>query len=250
MLAAANGISNARVNEVLAMVGMLSESSNKPRKFSLGMGQRLGIAAALLGDPHTLILDEPANGLDPQGINWLRMLLKQLASEGRSVFVSSHLLSEMAQLADQLVVIGRGQLITSGPIKDFITSSARTSIIVRSPDMSLLGPALAERGGYAVRADDGSFSVNGIGQVELGELAHEVGARLHELRTKEATLEEAFLDATGMAAEFVGQPAQHLGPYAPPGQPWPPGAAPPGGPPAVAPPPDQPWPPPGPGAVR
>jgi ABC-2 type transport system ATP-binding protein len=249
MLAGANGISNARVDEVLALVGMLSESGNKPRKFSLGMGQRLGIAAAMLGDPHTLILDEPANGLDPQGINWLRMLLKQLASEGRSIFVSSHLLSEMAQLADQLVVIGRGQLISSGPIKDFITSSARTSVIVRSPDMSLLGPAVAERGGFAQGIDDGSFSVTGIGQVELGDLAHEVGARVHELRTREATLEEAFLDATGMAAEFVAQPAPgHYGPpYAgPPGQPWPHGQPPqpnpppwPQGQPGVSPPPEE-----------
>jgi ABC-2 type transport system ATP-binding protein len=249
MLAAANGIPNTRVDEVLALVGLLSESGNRPRKFSLGMGQRLGIAAAMLGNPHTLILDEPANGLDPQGINWLRGLLKQLASEGRSIFVSSHLLSEMAQLADHLVVIGRGQLITSGPIKDFITSSARTSVIVRSPDMSLLGPALAEQGGYAMRVDDGSFSVTGIGQTEIGDLAHEVGARLHELRTKEATLEEAFLDATGMAAEFVAQPQFPPGPYGPPGAP-PPGVPPPGVAPPGQPPPGQPWPPQGPGAPQ
>ncbi|HYJ68471.1 MAG TPA: ATP-binding cassette domain-containing protein [Nocardioidaceae bacterium] len=236
MLAGANGIPDGRVDEVLGLVGLLSEAGHKPGKFSLGMGQRLGIAAALLGDPHTLILDEPANGLDPQGINWLRNLLKQLASEGRSIFVSSHLLSEMALLADQLVVIGRGQLITSGPIRDFITSSARTSVIVRTPDMSLLGPALAERGGHAIGTDDGSFSVTGIGQTEVGDVAHSVGARIHELRTREATLEEAFLDATGMAAEFVAHTPPHdAGQFGPPGAgysgqppgPWqPPGPAP------------------------
>jgi ABC-2 type transport system ATP-binding protein len=225
MLAAANGIPDSRVDEVLGLVGLLTESGNKPGKFSLGMRQRLGIAGALLGNPHTLILDEPANGLDPQGINWLRNLLKQLASEGRSIFVSSHLLSEMAQLADELVVIGRGQLITSGPIRDFITSSARTSVIVRSPDMALLGPALAERGGYAVQADGGAFSVTGISQMEVGDLAHDVGARIHELRTREATLEEAFLDATGMAVEFAAQSqpgGAHAGPPPPP--PYGPGA--------------------------
>ena len=223
MLAAANSIPKARVDEVLALVGLSSVAGDKPRKFSLGMGQRLGIAGALLGDPHTLILDEPANGLDPQGINWLRNLLKQLASEGRSIFVSSHLLSEMALLADELVVIGRGQLITSGPIRDFITSSQRTSVVVRSPDMSVLGPALAERGGYAVESEAGAYSVTGISQTDLGDLAHEVGARLHELRTREATLEEAFLDATGMSEEFVGQTVR---PGQPGGGAWPPQPAP------------------------
>jgi ABC-2 type transport system ATP-binding protein len=248
MLAAANSIPDSRVDEVLGLVGLASVAGDKPRKFSLGMAQRLGIAAALLGNPHTLILDEPANGLDPQGINWLRNLLKQLASEGRSIFVSSHLLSEMAQLADELVVIGRGQLITSGPIRDFITSSQRTSVIVRSPDMSVLGPALAERGGYAVAAEDGSYSVTGISRTELGDLAHEVKARLHELRTREATLEEAFLDATGMSEEFVGQPVT---PWQQPADgPWAPGTPPPGPPPAGPPPAASAYPPVDPGAAR
>ena len=250
LLAAANSIPDSRVDEVMGLVGLTSVAGDKPRKFSLGMGQRLGIAAALLGNPHTLILDEPANGLDPQGINWLRNLLKQLASEGRSILVSSHLLSEMAQLADELVVIGRGQLITSGPIRDFITSSQRTSVIVRSPDMSVLGPALAERGGYAVAAEDGAYSVTGIGQTVLGDLAHDVGARLHELRTREATLEEAFLDATGMSEEFIGQPVTPwqqpaAGPWAPAPSGPPPGPPPPGPPSAAAP-----YPPVDPGAAR
>jgi ABC-2 type transport system ATP-binding protein len=216
LLAAANSIPDARVDEVMAMVGLTSVATDKPKKFSLGMGQRLGIAAALLGDPHTLILDEPANGLDPQGITWLRNLLKQLAGEGRSVLVSSHLLSEMALLADQLVVIGRGRLITSGAVDDFIRGNSRTTITVRSPDMQLLGPALADRGAYAqAGTEPGTFSVSGVSQEQVGDVAHEVGARIHELVTRHATLEEAFLDATGMSEEFVGS-GQQRPPAAPP----------------------------------
>ena len=209
MLAGANNIPDSRVDEVLDLVGLSSVTTNKPKNFSLGMGQRLGIAAALLGDPHTLILDEPSNGLDPQGINWLRNLLKSLASQGRSVFVSSHLLSEMALLADSLVVIGRGHLITSGPVADFISASTRTSIVVRTPDMTTLGPALAGRGAHVVTAADGSYSVTGLSQEQVGDIAHQVSVRLHELRTQQATLEEAFLEATGMSQEFIG--------YEPPG---------------------------------
>jgi len=204
MLAGANNIPDSRVDEVLDLVGLSSVTTNKPKNFSLGMGQRLGIAAALLGDPHTLILDEPSNGLDPQGINWLRNLLKSLASQGRSVFVSSHLLSEMALLADSLVVIGRGHLITSGPVADFISASTRTSIVVRTPDMTTLGPALAGRGAHVVTAADGSYSVTGLSQEQVGDIAHQVSVRLHELRTQRATLEEAFLEATGMSQEFIG----------------------------------------------
>ena len=219
LLAAANNIPDTRVDEVMAMVGLNSVARDKPRKFSLGMGQRLGIAAALLGDPHTLVLDEPANGLDPQGITWLRNLLKQLAGEGRSIFVSSHLLSEMALLADQLVVIGRGQLITSGSVADFIKANSRTTITVRSPDMSLLGPALAARGAYARPAAEGAYAVSGITQEEVGDVAHEAGARIHELMTHHATLEEAFLDATGRSEEFVGS-VQQRPPMTPPPGAW------------------------------
>lgn len=219
LLAAANSIPDTRVDEVMVMVGLHSVALDKPKKFSLGMSQRLGIAAALLGDPHTLILDEPANGLDPQGITWLRNLLKQLASEGRSVFVSSHLLSEMALLADQLVVIGRGQLITSGAVADFIKTNSRTTITLRSPDMSLLGPALAARGAYAQPVGDGAYAVSGITQEEVGDVARDAGARIHELTTRHATLEEAFLDATGMSEEYVGS-VQRRPQLSAPGQ-WP-----------------------------
>ncbi|MGH3424891.1 MAG: ATP-binding cassette domain-containing protein [Nocardioidaceae bacterium] len=205
MLAAANAIPASRVDEVLAMVGLTSVGKGRPRKFSLGMGQRLGIAAALLGDPHTLILDEPSNGLDPQGITWLRRLLKQLAGEGRSVFVSSHLLQEMALLADQLVVIGRGRMIANGPVGDFTKGSGRTSVVVRTPDIGVLGPALASIGGYVTTERDGSYSVKNLTREQVGDAAYEAKVRLHQLFTKEATLEEAFLDATGMAEEFIGQ---------------------------------------------
>lgn len=205
MLAAANSIPTARVDTVLDLVGLSSVSSGKPKKFSLGMGQRLGIAAAMLGDPHTLILDEPSNGLDPQGITWLRNLLRQLASEGRSVFVSSHLLQEMAVLADQLVVIGRGQMIANGPVDDFTKHSNRSSVVVRSPDMSLLGPALEALGATGTAEPGGAFAIKGLSAEQIGDAAFGCGARLHELATRDATLEEAFLDATGMTEEFVGQ---------------------------------------------
>ncbi|MGH3358758.1 MAG: ATP-binding cassette domain-containing protein [Nocardioidaceae bacterium] len=220
MLASANGIQTSRVDEVLAMVGLATVSNGKPKKFSLGMSQRLGVAAALLGDPHTLILDEPANGLDPEGIQWLRNLLKQLASQGRAVFVSSHLLSEMALLADQLVVIGRGRMIASGPVGDFIKSSDRNSVVIRSPDMDRLGPRLADLGGLvdAIADDTAStdtgmarYSVKRLSVEQVGDAAHDIAARVHELFLKEATLEEAFLDATGGAEEFSGLGSQSPG---------------------------------------
>ncbi len=209
LLAAPNAIPDTRVDEVLEMVGLESVAKGKPKKFSLGMGQRLGIAAALLGDPHTLILDEPANGLDPQGIQWLRGFLKHFASRGRSVFVSSHLLAEMALMADRLVVIGRGQLIASGPVEDFVRSSRRRAVLLRSPDIERLGPLLAERGAYVEAhlvegRPDGAYVVTGLERDQVGDVAHETGARLHELTTREATLEEAFLDATGLSEEFIG----------------------------------------------
>ena len=203
MLAAANGISKTRVDEVLALVGLESVAGGRPRKFSLGMGQRLGIAAALLGDPHTLLLDEPSNGLDPQGITWLRTLLKHLAGEGRSVFVSSHLLQEMAMLADELVVIGRGRLVANGPVADFVAASGLGSVEVASPDLGTLVPALEQRGGTVVATGD-TVTISGLDAATVGDVAHELGARLHQLVTRQASLEEAFLHATGDAEEFKG----------------------------------------------
>ena len=203
MLAAANGISSARVDEVLKLVGLESVADGRPRKFSLGMGQRIGIAAALLGDPHTLLLDEPSNGLDPQGITWLRTLLKHLAGEGRSVFVSSHLLQEMAVLADELVVIGRGRLVANGPVADFVSASGLGTVEVSSPDLAVLIPVIKGRGGTVVGEGE-SVTVTGLDAVAIGELAHEFGARLHQLVDRQATLEEAFLSATGQDEEFRG----------------------------------------------
>lgn len=206
MLAAANRIPVSRVDEVIELVGLTSVGGGKPRKFSLGMGQRLGIAAALLGDPDTLILDEPSNGLDPQGITWLRNLLKHLAGEGRSVFVSSHLLQEMAVLADQLVVIGRGKMLANGAVADFISGSSLGAVEVRTPDANLLGPALDGLGATVTR-DDASLIVRGASAEQIGDAAHAAGARVHQLVTRAATLEEAFLEATGLSEEFRGHSA-------------------------------------------
>jgi ABC-2 type transport system ATP-binding protein len=203
MLAAPNRIDDRRVDEVIEMVGLTDVGRGRPGKFSLGMGQRLGIAAALLGDPHTLILDEPSNGLDPQGITWLRQLLKLLASQGRSVFVSSHLLQEMALLADDLVVIGRGRMLANGPVHDFVSHSSLGSVTVRTPDLSVLGPAL-ETLGATLTVDGDAVVVRGATADQIGDAAHAAGARLHQLATHEATLEEAFLEATGLSEEFRG----------------------------------------------
>ncbi|MGA9102919.1 ATP-binding cassette domain-containing protein, partial [Aeromicrobium sp.] len=203
MLAAANRIPTSRVDEVIELVGLTSVSDGKPRKFSLGMGQRLGIAAALLGDPDTLIHDEPSNGLDPQGITWLRTLLKHLAGEGRSVFVSSHLLQEMAMLADELVVIGRGRLVANGKVADFVAASGLGTVEVTSPDLSDLVPVLEERGASVIGTGE-TVAVTGLDAASVGDVAHEVGARLHQLVTRQASLEEAFLSATGDDEEFRG----------------------------------------------
>ncbi|AWB91320.1 ATP-binding cassette domain-containing protein [Aeromicrobium chenweiae] len=203
MLAVSNGIGDRRVDEVLALVGLESVARGRPGKFSLGMGQRLGIACALLGDPHTLILDEPSNGLDPQGIQWLRSLLQHLAKEGRSVFVSSHLLQEMSVLADELVVIGRGTMLANGPVQDFIQHSGLGSVEVRTPDGALLQPRLAALGAE-VTTSDGTLVVRGVSAEQVGDEAHAAGARVHQLVTRQATLEEAFLEATGLSEEFRG----------------------------------------------
>ena len=202
MLAAANGIPVRRVDEVLEQLGLTEVARKKPKTFSLGMGQRLGLAAALLGDPHTLILDEPANGLDPQGIQWMRQLLKHLASQGRSVFVSSHLLSEMALMADELVVIGRGRLIASGPVADFVQGTRGSAVRVRSPQLDDVARALEGKEGVTVSREDGALRVTGMELAALGDLAFDRGIRLHELAPLTATLEEAFLEATAGAEEF------------------------------------------------
>lgn len=202
MLAAANGISRKRVDDVLELVGLTEVAKDKPKGFSMGMGQRLGLAAALLGEPHTLILDEPANGLDPQGIQWMRLFLKSLAAEGRSVFVSSHLLSEMALMADHLVVIGKGRLIATGPVEDFVSGARSNAVIVRTPDATTFADLLAAAGAQVTPNEPGVLSVTGMAAQAIGDLAFDNGIRLHELSTRVATLEEAFLERTAGAEEF------------------------------------------------
>ncbi|WP_082599304.1 ABC transporter ATP-binding protein [Nocardioides sp. Root151] len=218
MIAAPNSIPDTRVDEVLGMVGLADVANKEPGTFSLGMGQRLGLAAALLGNPHTLILDEPANGLDPQGIRWMRDLLKSLASEGRSVFVSSHLLSEMALMADELVVIGRGRMIANGPVEDFTRQSSANHIKVRTPQAhdlaALIGQRLAGQG--SVKAvTPGELSVVGLTADDIGDMAFDNQIRLHELSTIQASLEDAFLELTGGSEEYQAQNPVHHRPQGP-----------------------------------
>lgn len=205
MIAAPNGIPDHRVDEVLGIVGLSDVAGKEPGTFSLGMGQRLGLAAALLGNPHTLILDEPANGLDPQGIRWMRDLLKAQASEGRTVFVSSHLLSEMALMADELVVIGRGRMIANGPVEDFTRQSSANHVKVRSPEATKLASMIGQRlaGQGSVRAVGPSeLAVVGLTADDIGDMAFDSQIRLHELSTIQASLEDAFLELTGGSEEF------------------------------------------------
>ncbi|MDX3642491.1 ABC transporter ATP-binding protein [Streptomyces sp. MB09-02B] len=207
MLAAATGVPDARVDEVLAMVGLESVAKKQPQGFSLGMGQRLGLAAALLGDPHTLILDEPANGLDPQGINWLRGFLQDFAASGRSVFVSSHLLAEMALMADHLVVIGKGRTIANESVADFVANSSRSAVLVQSPRIDELATLLRAEGAGVERVDNTAIAVSGADRASVGELAYAHQIVLHELTDRAATLEEAFLEATTEAEQFVATAA-------------------------------------------
>ncbi|MBA3265280.1 MAG: ATP-binding cassette domain-containing protein [Nocardioidaceae bacterium] len=217
MLAASNAIPQTRVTEVINIVGLGDVANAKPKTFSLGMGQRLGLATALLGDPGTLILDEPANGLDPQGVHWLRNMLRTLASQGRSIFVSSHLLSETALMADHLVVIGRGSLIASGKMSDFISTSHRNAVVVRVDQTELMIRELRARQATVVPEPDGQLAITGMGSDAVGALAHELGVRVFALSNREATLEEAFLDATGASEEFRASMGFGSGPAGPGG---------------------------------
>ena len=203
-LAQTNDIARERVDEVLEMVGLSAVARRRVGKFSLGMGQRLGIAAALLGDPPTLLFDEPINGLDPEGILWVRNLLKGLAAEGRTVFVSSHLMSEMALTAEQLVVIGRGRLISSGSVDDFIAESSGQFVRVRTREGRTLEEILRARGANVVVEGDGSYSVSGMDAAAIGDLAGDAGLHLHELSPQMASLEEAFMELTRESVEYRG----------------------------------------------
>jgi ABC-2 type transport system ATP-binding protein len=204
MLAESNRIPLRRVDEVLELAGLSSVARQRAGKFSLGMGQRLGIAAALLGDPGVLLLDEPVNGLDPDGIRWARLLLKGLAREGRTVFVSSHLMSEMALTADEVVIIGKGHLIAQLPIAELIAHSSQRVVRVRSPQIDALRTALEARGAVTTLADDGSLLIQGLDAGAIGDIAATVPAVLHELAEQSASLEEAFMELTEDSVEYHG----------------------------------------------
>ena len=201
-LAASNGIPAKRVDEVLEITGLTSVAKKRVKGFSLGMGQRLGIAAALLGDPGVLLFDEPVNGLDPEGVKWVRETCRRLAGEGRTVFISSHLMSEMAQTADQLLVIGRGSILSSGPVDDVIASATTDRVRVASPQATELAELLAQRDLATRAVEPGVLETTAATAAAIGETAAAAGIVLHELTTIHASLEEAYLTLTGDSVEY------------------------------------------------
>lgn len=204
-LAQSNGIPRSRVAEVLETVGLTSVARKKAKGFSLGMGQRLGIAGALLGDPRILMFDEPVNGLDPEGIHWIRNLMKSMATQGRTVFVSSHLMSEMALTADHLVVIGQGRLLADTSMADFIRANSRSYVRIRCPQRERLLDVLHQAGITVVEAGGGALEVAGGKAEQIGELAARYGLVLHELSPQQASLEEAFMQLTAESVEYHAQ---------------------------------------------
>ncbi len=207
-LAQSNGIHGGRVDAVLEQVGLTSAARKRAGTFSLGMNQRLGIAAALLGDPQVLLLDEPVNGLDPEGIQWVRQLLRALATEGRTVFVSSHLMSEMALTADHLIVIGKGRLIADASVADVIAQASANHVKVVSPDVDALRARVTMAGADAASVGDDTLIVTGLECRDVGVIAAQAGITLYELSRQEASLEEAFMEMTRGTEEF------HAGPIA------------------------------------
>jgi ABC-2 type transport system ATP-binding protein len=203
-LAQTNNLPKRRVGEVLELVGLTDVARKRTKGFSLGMSQRLGIAVTLLGDPKILMFDEPVNGLDPEGILWIRNFMKALAAEGRTVFVSSHLMSEMEHTADQLVVIGRGQLLADCTMEEFIARSSGQTVRVATPQPDQLVKAVAEAGGSAVTSADGTLIVSGLVAAQVGDIAFEQGVRLHELTVVRASLEAAFMELTADSVEYRG----------------------------------------------
>ncbi len=201
-MAQTSGIRRSRVDEVIDAVGLREVARRRAGGFSLGMGQRLGIAAALLGDPGTIVLDEPVNGLDPEGIVWIRSLLAELAAQGRTVLVSSHLMSEMALMAQRLIVIGRGRLIADTTVTEFIARASQDVVRVRSTDQAALAAALDLPASAAPRAEDGALQVTGLSTDQIGRAAAAAGITLLELSEQHASLEEAFMNITRDAVEF------------------------------------------------
>ncbi len=208
-IAQSNGIGRRRVTQVLQLTGLDAVARRRIKGFSLGMKQRLGIAAALLGDPPVLMFDEPVNGLDPEGIHWIRRLFTSLAAEGRTVLVSSHLMSEMALTADHLIIIGRGRLIADTPTGQFTDSSARRDVLVRSPRAGDLAGLLAARGAAVTPQHDGGLAVTGMDAPAIADLAAGHGIAVHELAPRHASLEQAYLDITGDSVDYrAGNPAE------------------------------------------
>lgn len=201
-LAATHGIGDKRVNEVIELAGLGTVANKRVRGFSLGMGQRLGIAAALLGDPHTLILDEPVNGLDPEGVAWVRSLAKHLASQGRTIFLSSHLMSEVAVTADDLLVIGRGKIVASGPVDEVVARATATTVRVRSPQATELAGLLSGPQSTVEALEPGLLEVRGPSAADIGEVAAASRIVLHELTPVSGSLEEAYLALTSDVVEY------------------------------------------------
>jgi ABC-2 type transport system ATP-binding protein len=201
-IAATHGIPRSRVDEVIALTGLESVAKKRVGGFSLGMGQRLGIASALLGDPATLILDEPINGLDPEGVIWVRNLARRLAAEGRTVFLSSHLMSEMAQTADHIIVLGRGRVIADSPVADIIALSQGSAVRVRTPDADRFAAIIDSPGVTVTRSEPDLLVVNGLAAPRLGELAASGGVILHELTPAAGSLEDAYLTLTQDDVEY------------------------------------------------
>ncbi len=211
-LAQTNGIDSRRVDEVLDLVGLTSVADRRAGKFSLGMGQRLGVASALLGDPGVLLFDEPVNGLDPEGIRWIRHLLRDLAAEGRTVLVSSHLINEMALTAQRLVVIGRGTLIAETSVDEFTARSEGDSVRIVTPTPQRFVRVLSEAGARPNVNDDGAITVRGMRAADIGELAARRSMTVHELTPVRASLEDAFMEFTGDAVDFHSAPVGHTAP--------------------------------------
>ena len=201
-LAHTNSIPRTRVDEVIGIVGLEDVAGKRSKGFSLGMSQRLGIAAALLGDPDVLMFDEPVNGLDPEGIRWIRLLMRSLAAEGRTVFVSSHLMSEMEHTADHLIVIGRGRLIADCPMAEFIAGASTEAAVVKTPDAQRLADVVSAAGGTLERDSGGELTVRGLSPERVAELALAHGIVLHYLTPARVSLEEAFMDLTADSIEY------------------------------------------------
>ncbi len=206
-MAATHGIPTKRVDEVIEMTGLQPVAKKRVGGFSLGMGQRLGIASALLGDPKTLILDEPVNGLDPEGVLWVRNLARYLASEGRTVFLSSHLMSEVALTADHIIVIGKGRILADAAVEDVVDGGTRRSVRVRTPHATRLAELLTQDGATVTSDEPGLLQVEGAEAPGIGELAAASGVVLHELTPETSTLEEAYMRLTADAVEYRTEPA-------------------------------------------